>query len=226
MVHHTLTQVTEAIEEQVLQLAALVEEQIARSLQGMMHPLTTSTEQVTIWEVRVDQLRDEIQARIALALQQWAPLGSALRHLMALYVIVGECERIGDYAVHVARDLQGVLILPRALAGSIIEMAHLVRTQMHLALQVLVQVEATHIQALREGERHVDSLRREIVLALQVDMMAHPEQVPSLIPILFAVRDLERIGDRIINIGKDVEYGRTGHRALPLPLPEEQHHSE
>ncbi|MBA3822345.1 MAG: hypothetical protein H0X24_00415 [Ktedonobacterales bacterium] len=210
MPRYTLTQATQIIEEHTLQLAALVQGQLARACATMGRH--EAADQVPVWEGRVNELRAQIQIEIAQALEHWAPLGPALRYLMALYAIADECERIGDYALHVARDLPGINTLTPELMGLVQEMTRLVRDQMHGGMRLLAQVDGATLTDLDEGERHLDILRHQLVASLQAEMTAHAEHIAPAIPILFVVRDLERIGDRIINIARDVVYARTGIR--------------
>jgi phosphate transport system protein len=210
MPRYTLTQATLAVEEHALQLAALVQSQLARACATMGH--YEAADQVPVWEGRVNELRDQIQTEIAQTLEHWAPLGPALRYLMALYAIADECERIGDYAMHVARDLPGINTLTPELMGLVQAMTRLVRDQMHLGVRLLAQTDDAALTDLDAGERQLDTLRHQLVAALQTEMTACPAHIAPAIPILFVVRDLERIGDRIINIARDVIYARTGIR--------------
>jgi phosphate transport system protein len=211
MAHEGLEWEIERIEETTMQLAVFVEELIARSMEAMAHSDDRLADEVIVNDRVADDLRSVVRRRVLNTIEMWAPVGFALRKIIAFQRIADELERIGDYAVHVARNaLLGYRSMPLGIVGEVSEMARLVRQQVREGVQALASNDealARHVCALDNG---IDQHHWALMSEIQDYMRMQPEVVPVAAQLLFAIRDMERIGDRIANISEDVIYIVTG----------------
>ena len=202
---------TRAIEETILQMAAFVEELIARALHAMTHGDDRLADDVVATDSVVDDLRRRVHQGIMADIEHWAPLGPALRRVVTYMSIADELERIGDYAVHVARSASvGYRAMPLALMGDMGELAKLVRQQMRDGMQALGQIDVATARRVCAYDTIVDKHYRALFAALQAYMREEPHTVNETTQLLFAMHDLERIADRVANICEDVIYIVTG----------------
>ncbi len=202
---------TRAIEETILQMAAFVEEVIARALNAMTHGDDRLGDDVVATDSVVDDLRRRVHQRIMQTIERWAPMGVALRRVITYMLVADELERIGDYAVHVARNAHvSYHALPLELVGDMGELAKLVRQQVRDGVQALGLVDADAARRVCAGDVAVDEHYRTLFNALKEYMRAEPEMVNETTQLLFAMHDLERIADRVANICEDVIYIVTG----------------
>ncbi|HKD74295.1 MAG TPA: PhoU domain-containing protein, partial [Ktedonobacterales bacterium] len=118
MAHDGVQTETRAIEEKILQMAAFVEELIARALHAMTHGDDRLGEEVIATDRVVDDLRRQVHQSAMQIIEHWAPIGPALRRVITYMSIADELERIGDYAAHVARGARaGYRAMPLELVG-------------------------------------------------------------------------------------------------------------
>ncbi len=199
------------IEETAMQLAALVEMQLGRALQGKTWEDRRLTENIVACDSVVDELRDKVKALVLQSIEHWAPVGVVLRRLLMFHQVADELERIGDYAVHLARYLEGQgPFLPLTLYGDLLMMGKEVRQQYQVGVLALAHCDGDAAYSLGRIDVDLDQQKILLVEDLQRMMIAQPDHIARIVPLLFAVRDLERIGDRVVNIGEDLLFVLVG----------------
>lgn len=202
---------TQSIEETIIQMAVLVEELLARALQAMTNTDDRLADDVIASDRVVDDLRGQVRGRVIHAIERWAPIGMALRKVIAYQLIADELERIGDYAVHVARTSPVMLrAMPLDIIGEMSELAKEVRQQVREGVQALAASDEMAARLVCERDSAIDKRYHALMPLVHAYMRADPEVVPKATQLLFAMHDLERIGDRVANICEDVIYIITG----------------
>ncbi len=211
MAHDAYRLETQAIEETIIQMASFVEDLIARAVRAMTHADDRLADEVIATDRVVDDLRDQVRTGVIQVIEHWAPLGSALRRVIAYQLIADELERIGDYAVHVARAAHaGFRAMPLSLMGEMSELARLVRQQVRDGVQALAHADESAARRVCLSDTEIDAHYHTLFAALQEHMRAQPAFVADGTQLLFAMHDLERIADRIANICEEVIFIITG----------------
>jgi len=131
--------------------------------------------------------------------------------LLALYHAAAELERMGDYAVNIAKLAQQLASEPEIpLFSQIPLMERLCRSQLHAAMRALVDVSEADARAVCANDDELDRLYDAVYRSAMEVMQADPSRVPQATHMLFIAHHLERLGDRVTNIGEDVVYLATG----------------
>ncbi len=199
------------IEETVVQMASFVEELIARALHAMTYADDRLADEVIATDRIVDDLRGQVRQYVLQAIERWAPMGPSLRMIIAYQFIGEQLERIGDYAVHVARGARvSYRTMPLQIAGRMSEMARLVRQQVRDGVRALAAEDVDLARQVCLADNPIDDCYRDLLTMLQSFMQSDPDKVAEATMMLFALRDLERIGDRMANICEDIIFIRTG----------------
>ena len=152
-----------------------------------------------------------IRSRCINTMALQAPVARDLRELVTVQLVINELERMGDHAFDISKQsmrITGQELLPQT--GELTEMAKLVRQQVRDVIQAFVDV---NVQAAREicaRDDEVDHQYRQIFAELLDRMTRDPSSVPVATSLLFVAHDLERIGDRVTNIGEDIIYMVSG----------------
>ena len=134
-----------------------------------------------------------------------------VRELLALYHASAELERMGDYAVNIAKLAQQMAAEPEVpIFHQIPRMEQLCREQLRAAMRALVDVseEAARLVCARDDE--IDHLYNSVYEDAVSLMSVAPDKARQATHMLFAAHHLERLGDRVTNIGEDVVYLATG----------------
>jgi phosphate transport system protein len=185
-VRRTFEDALTATKDEVLRLGALVESALERSGRALAE--------------RDADLADEVR---------WSD--ADVRELLALYHAAAELERMGDYAVSIAKLAQQLAAEPEIpLLRQIPEMERLCRRQLRSAMRALVDVSEQEARVLCMGDDELDHLYNSVYNDAIALMEANPERARQAVHMLFVAHHLERLGDRVTNIGEDVVYLVTG----------------
>lgn len=199
------------VKDDVLRLGALVESALERAGRALQERDIELADQVRWDDAHVNELQRRVNQEVTTAMALQQPMARDLRELLALYHAAAELERMGDYAVNIAKLAQQLSDEPEApLLPQIPQMERLCREQLHDAMRALVDVSEEAARAVCARDDELDALYNSVYEASMDLMAAHPDRVRQATHMLFAAHHLERLGDRVTNIGEDVVYVATG----------------
>lgn len=199
------------IEESVVQMASLVEGQLARAMQALIRRDTRLAIDVISGDAIVNEMQRSIRSRSISVMARQAPVARDLRELTTVQLLINELERMADHALGIAKQAQRIAghDLPPA-AGDLELMARLDGEQIRNVVQAFVDVNVQAARDICSKDDEIDHLYRQVFAQLLELMRTDPAQVPVATSLLFVAHDLERIGDRVTNIGEDIIYMVTG----------------
>jgi phosphate transport system protein len=199
------------VKDDVLRLGARVEQALEGAGRALAERDTELADRVRWEDAEVNELQRQINAEIASVIATQAPVARDIRELLALYHAAAELERMGDYAVNIAKLAQQLASEPETpILRQIPQMEQLCREQLRAAMRALVDISESEARELALGDDDLDALYSSVYEdAVQLISVA-PERARQAIHMLFAAHHLERLGDRVTNIGEDVVYLATG----------------
>ena len=183
------------LQEELLQLAELVEWAIVKSMEALTTGSTELANQVILNDDIVDQKRFVLEERCTDLIATQQPLAIDLRTLVTVLQVAVELERVGDYAEGIGKIClimdQGA---PARIPDNIQRMADL------------------GIGMLRGSLRAVANRDEELAVYRQIfENMAHdPRSIRDSTHLLWVAHDLERIADRATNIAERAVFLVTG----------------
>jgi phosphate transport system protein len=199
------------VKDDCLRLGAKVEDALERAGRALVERDTDLAERVRSDDRAVNELQRQINTNIATLIATQQPMGRDVRELLALYHASAELERMGDYAVSIAKLAQQLAGEPETpILHQIPRMEQLCREQLRAAMRALVDIseEGARIVCARDDE--IDHLYNSVYEDAVSLMEAVPERARQATHMLFVAHHLERLGDRVTNIGEDVVYLATG----------------
>jgi phosphate transport system protein len=159
----------------------------------------------------VNELQRRVNQQITTAMALQQPMARDLRELLALYHAAAELERMGDYAVNIAKLAVQLAGEPeQEILPQIPRMEVLCREQLRAAMRALVDVSEEEARAVCARDDELDALYNSVYEASMALMAERPDRVRQITHMLFTAYHLERLGDRVTNIGEDVVYVATG----------------
>jgi phosphate transport system protein len=207
----TLDSEVRTIKDDVLRLGALVEVALERAGRALTDRDADLADRVRWDDAEVNDLQRRVSNAIAVTLATQQPMARDLRELLALYHAAAELERMGDYAVNIAKLAQQLASEPEIpMFGEIPHMERLCRSQLHAAMRALVDVSEADARAVCANDDELDRLYDAVYRSAMELMQSDPSRVPQATHLLFVAHHLERLGDRVTNIGEDVVYLATG----------------
>ncbi|RME64772.1 MAG: phosphate transport system regulatory protein PhoU, partial [Alphaproteobacteria bacterium] len=122
-----------------------------------------------------------------------------------------DLERIGDYAVSIAKRSQR--LAEQAELRSIQQVMRIGQSCLGMVKDVLdayVARDAEKAIRVRDRDRAVDDLYNSLFRELLTYMMENPRNISTSTHLLFIAKNIERIGDHATNIAEIVYFSATG----------------
>ena len=199
------------LQEELLAVGSMVEKAIANSVDGLKRRDLKLSRQVVQDDAIIDARRYDIEERCVNLIAKQQPMATDLRTIIAILQIVGELERIGDYASGIAKislamgnepPIKPLIDIPR--------MADKASLMLRRSLDALVNRDIVAAAGVRADDDEVDALYDQIYRELLTFMLEDPRTITRATYLLWVAHDLERIADRATNIAKRVIYLVTG----------------
>ncbi|MCA9934907.1 MAG: phosphate signaling complex protein PhoU [Ardenticatenaceae bacterium] len=198
----------QALQNQILQLGSEVEENLITAVTTLQQ-FDARTARMLIHadeDINAARIKIGLDALTLIATQQ--PFAGDMRRIAAIIEIVGELERIHDYVKGIAKIslmLQETPINP-ALLRDFSPMAEKSREMLHNSLTAFAERDAALARQIPPEDDVVDELYNQIYLQLLQAIMQKPEMVEQVNTLSWALHNLERAADRVINICEWVVY--------------------
>jgi phosphate transport system protein len=198
----------EDVRSKVLHMGGIVEEQLASALRVLVNDETALARDVIDADAVVNSLEVEIDEECTRIVARRQPAATDLRLVMTVIKTINDLERMGDEAKRVAKmsrkDMDGAL--QDDVRAELTYMGDLVREMLRQVLDAFARTDVDTAVLVVKSDRKVDKKYKKIVKQLIRRMSDDPEAVPAVMKIMWAVRSLERLGDRCQNIAEHIIY--------------------
>lgn len=201
----------DALSDDVLRLGGRVIDAIERAERALVERDVDLADRVRWDDAETNELQRRINAEITTMIATQQPMARDVRILLGLHHASAELERMGDYAVNISKLAQQMASEPETpIFPQIPRMAQVCREQLQDAMRALVDISEEEARAVCARDDEIDSLYSEVYEAAIATMEEHPDRARQATHQLFAAHHLERLGDRVTNIGEDVVFLATG----------------
>jgi phosphate transport system protein len=189
------------------QMGGLAEDQLAKGLDALIKRDLHLADTVISQDQQLDELEREIEERAILMIAKRQPMALDLREIMIAIRIASDLERIGDLAKNIAKRTHAVAdVLPQRPAKGMARMGQLALAQLKLVLDSLAAKDAKRAMEAWRRDEEIDALYSSIFRELLTYMMEDPRTIGACTHLLFAAKNIERIGDHATNIAENVYY--------------------
>jgi phosphate transport system protein len=202
-----LTQIDEAL----VTMAGLVGKSITLATSALLDDDLASAEKVIAGDERINELNAEVEemsSRIA-ALQ--APVATDLRLVMGAIRMAGSLERMGDLAVHIAKQVRLRYpnpSIPAELKDTFAKMGQAASKIVEQTGQVIASRDTSLADDMKKYDDTLDDLHRELFTVVLSDDWKHG--VEAAIDVTLLSRFYERFGDHAVSVARRVIHIVTG----------------
>jgi phosphate transport system protein len=203
----------------ITEMGGLVENQVALAAQAVTTGNADLASRAVEQDSSVDELERDVEQFVIRMLALRQPMASDLREIVSALKIIGDLERIGDYAKNVAKRsmVLAQFSVPISLSG-LAHMARLVQENLKLTIDAFGEADAAKAVQVWQSDQAVDDLYNTIFRELVTYMMEDPRNITPCTHLLFVAKNLERIGDHATNVAETIHYAVTGE-SLPETRP-------
>jgi phosphate transport system protein len=225
MTEHTYKQYDaelESIRTRVLQMGGLVEQQIARAMEGLasgdlllIDQVINNDHRVNLHEVELDELCSQI-------ISKRQPVASDLRVVMTVIKTITDLERVGDEAKKIAKmakrihEEHGAMVPHVELRHS----ANLAIEMLRQALDCFARLDINTAAEVVRQDKEVDAEFKAAMRQVITFMMEDPRTISRGLDILFIAKSIERIGDHAKNMAEYVVYMVKGRDVRHVSIEE------
>ncbi|MBK8771018.1 MAG: phosphate signaling complex protein PhoU [Rhizobiales bacterium] len=188
-------------------MGGLAEEQLARSLEALTRRDTKLADRVILADDKIDAMERAVEEKAILTIAKRQPMARDLRHIMVAIRIATDLERIGDLAKNVAKRSHAISDpIPRRLTTGLQRMGQLAQAQLKRVLDSFAAADSEQALEVWRHDEDIDALYNSIFRELLTYMMEDPRMIGACTHLLFATKNIERIGDHATNIAENIYF--------------------
>ena len=198
--------------DQILVIDSMVEMALIESVEALKKRDLKLAKRIYDSDARLNAKRFELEndCIITIATQQPIMAGD-LRLMASILEVVGELERMGDYAkgiAHIAMiigdqpHIKPLIDIPRMLELSV--------DMLHRAVGAFVNHDAETAWQIPAEDDQVDALYNQVYRELVTIMLVDPTTIDQANYLMWVAHNLERVADRVTNICERTIYVVTG----------------
>jgi phosphate transport system protein len=201
------------LRETLLRMATMLEVQIAEAVQALQTRDRDSAEKVRRDDQQLNESFRQIREQCFVVIATQQPVARDLRALMGVLYISAELERMGDYAVRIARmtsTLSGLPGVPLRVEFGL--MGQLAVQQVHDIVDALIEGDEDRAREVAAKDDEIDRLYHRLFDDLIEEMAKSADSDAALraVTLMLVAHNLERIGDRVTNVAEDIVFLETG----------------
>jgi phosphate transport system protein len=215
----------ETIKEELAEMTKLADEQLKNAMISLDTMDGALAKEVLQKDKPVNELYIEVKERCiqTIALQQ--PVARDLRFISLSMDVASNIERIGDYALDIAKNVDYVLMEPPEVSGKfkdyvedllankgkenlIQHMGSIAVEMVKLATDIYINDDEKQIKELMKLEDEVDNMFGEVFKRLNASPRKDVKEITFALNLILIARHLERIADHALNIANRSIYAR------------------
>ena len=193
----------------LLKMGGLAERQVRLAIEcqeqfdsALVDQIKAAENAVNAWEIKIDEL-------VATLIARRQPAATDLRLVLVISKIVRDLERVGDEANKVAEMAQKAHESAHASAIGLSEVRAIgdqVLRMLGDALTAFARMDPEMALDVARDDKEVDRTYEAALRALATHMIEDPQEIGSVLNVMWVLRALERVGDHATNIAEHVIY--------------------
>ncbi|MGB3327383.1 MAG: phosphate signaling complex protein PhoU [Thermomicrobiales bacterium] len=201
----------EELRNDVVTMSSMVDKAIARAIDSLKSQDAQLAAEVKAGDKEIDALRWDAEDAAMTLIATQGPMAGDLRVIAASLQIFTDLERMGDYAVGVAKVVLKTIDEP--LLKPLVDiprMAQVAREMLADVTTAFIEGDADAAKVIAARDDEIDDLYDQVLRELLTYMMSDPSVINRATHLLWAAHDVERIGDRVTNIAERITYMTSG----------------
>ena len=207
------------LEEQVLVLGTMAERAVRTSVEALARQDLATARKLIDDDHIINERRFDLENEILTIIATQQPLAGDLRKLASSLELVGELERIADYAKGIANV--ALMIGAEPLVKPLVDipiMADRACGMLSRALEAFSRWDVDLARSVPKEDAEVDTLYERIYRDLAAVIVKDPRTLDQAIRLSWVAHNLERVADRVSNLCERVVFavlGRMEELAAP-----------
>jgi phosphate transport system protein len=206
----------ENLTNSILTMGGEVEQQLINTITAIRENNASLAERVLLNDLKINSMEVQIDDECMRIIAKRNPTASDLRLIMTVSRATTDIERIGDEICRIAKLVTKDKLPPSDLVQSgMLMIAEKVVFMMRGTFDALARQDEKSAVAVYEQDNSIDKKHKELLKQTAKEMSGATDSLQTWFDVLWAIRSLERIGDRCKNLceyvlfltyGKDVRH--------------------
>ena len=199
------------IQDDLLRMGSLIDGAVSKSMKALAVRDLRLAREVVSEDSQVNAVRFQLEQACLKIFATQQPTATDLRLVVATIILASEMERMGDYAAGIARTvlrmgdeplLKPLVDMPR--------MAEIDREMLHDVMDAYIARDADAARKVAARDDELDNLYNQIFREILTYILEDPSCTTRALYLLFSSHNLERIGDRVVNIAERIIFMNSG----------------
>ncbi|MDR2588249.1 MAG: phosphate signaling complex protein PhoU [Spirochaetales bacterium] len=205
--HNTFSEELNKLRKTILAMASRVERDLDKALAVLHGEDAELAREVKADDAVINSLQLKIEDDAASLLAAYGPVARDLRELVTVFKLTANLERMGDYAVHLAKAALKLRSEPSFRFSKRMEkMAQTGSLMLRLTIEAYLEQNAAHAREAAQLDSEIDAEHKALTEEAIGLIKEHPELAKKALRLLQASGFLERFGDHITNMCESVIY--------------------
>jgi phosphate transport system protein len=205
----------EDINNCLVEMANSVGSAMSKATTALLDADVALADLVIAGDEHIDAVRESIEERCFTLLARQQPVATDLRTVTTAMRIVGDLERMGDLAVHVAKLARMRFpesAVPVEVRPIFLEAGHVAQSLVAQVAKVIAELDVQGAAQLERDDDLMDQLHRQLFTELLSP--GWPHGMESAIDITLLGRYYERFADHAVSVARRVVFLVTGEREM------------
>ena len=200
------------LQEDVLALGVLAETAVLDSVEALRTQDVKKARAIIAADRPINEKRFALENEALTLIATQQPMARDARFLAAVWEIITELERIGDYAKGICKInlLMSEELVDPAVMLILQQMADLGLDMLRRSLDAFCSQDVSAARAIPHEDDAVDNLYNQVYRLLLDRMILSPSWIDRGNHLMWAAHNLERMADRVSNICERIVYVNTG----------------
>ncbi|MGD9093377.1 MAG: phosphate signaling complex protein PhoU [Anaerolineales bacterium] len=212
MPRETLDNKIQHLLDEILVLDSMVEQATIDAVNALKQRDLASAKRIYDGDIAINTKRYKLENECITTIATQQPIMAGdLRLMASILEVIGELERMGDYAKGIAKiaimmgdqpPVKPLIDIPR--------MSEIVVDMLHRAVGAFVNKDAEQASIIPDEDDQVDDLYNQVYRELVTVILSNPRTIDGANYLMWAAHNLERMADRVTNICERTLYVVTG----------------
>ncbi|WP_334019217.1 phosphate signaling complex protein PhoU [Alteromonas sp. S015] len=209
----------ENLRNSVLTMGGEVEKQLVDTLKAVKHNHAALAEKVVLNDLKINSMEIQIDEECLRIIAKRHPTASDLRLIMTISKAITDIERMGDEIERIAKLVtRNKLPSSDTIKSSMLLIGERVAAMMRGTFDAFARQDEAAALEVYDQDNRIDSEYKRLLSYTTSEMQKSTEDMQDWLDVLWAMRSLERIGDRCKNVCEYVVYLTRGTDVRHTPL--------
>ncbi|MDM5334506.1 phosphate signaling complex protein PhoU [Ureibacillus composti] len=203
----------EDVQNELIKLCKLSISQLDLTFKSFIDKDIKLAREIINKDTEINHLEELINDRVILIMTRQQPVAKDLRRLVVLLKAASDMERVGDYAVNIAKETIRIGDANFITSVELIEDMFLKTSAMlNQVVEAFVEENTTKAKEVADFDDQIDEMYGSMITQLMKLSSVRPENISQITNLAFICRFIERCADLATNIAEYLFYLKKGQR--------------